>query len=122
MEERWKTIKGGAFGAVQADLPKAQPPISAAVELPEVLYQEAPGAYIRRALEQISESLHQLEKLQRTLIDEALQERSVTHQEIKNVTGVGLTTLQRWRAKPLQVEGKWHMYEEGPEFDEGVID
>lgn len=90
--------KRNTYSAVIEALPIASKSILNAAELPEVLQQEAEGVYIRRTLEEVSSAINTLTALRRKLVDEALRSRSVTHREIQRATGIGLTTLQRYRA------------------------
>jgi hypothetical protein len=74
----------------------AEVTLAKATALPQMLLDEAPDAYVRRLLEEVGQAFTELEIARRALIEEAMRTKSVTHKQIQQATGVGLTTLQRW--------------------------
>lgn len=100
MQAQWQ-IEDGAHAVVQTALSAVDERLAKTRDLPEVLYTEAPGAYSRRVLENIEETLAWLLWARRVVIDESLQTRTATLREIANASGVAMSTLQRWKAAPL---------------------
>ena len=100
MNPQWKEADG-AFDATRVGFAPARAAIDNASGLPRVLYEEAPGAYIRRVLWEVDDAIESLTWLRRVLVDEALDKRWLSQRDLADAAGLSVATLQRWRDDPL---------------------
>ena len=87
------------YQAVHESLTKTDAATHLALEVPQLLADEAPGVYTRKVLEQIQVALGELTKTRETLVCEAATAKLLTRRQLAEATGLDLSTVQRWATR-----------------------
>jgi hypothetical protein len=86
--------------------------------LPEILDGEAPEAYARRTLIELSKILQWGEWVQRILVERQVSTRGISRVKLAELSTVSTATIQKWWSKPLPTTDN---YEYGPGLTRGPL-